>query len=224
MNEIWKDVKGYHGLYQVSDKGRVWSVERIFYGGGGAVCKTGGKLLKPHFNQYRSNRVSVILCKDGKTKSHYVARLVADAFVDNPENYPEVDHIDTDVTNNNASNLRWVDRKLNMNNPLTKKLLSERVTLEERERRRKRMTGDNNPAKHYTDEWRTKISEVRKGKPNTYCRKAVNQYDLNGNLIASYPSVTEAAKAIGKRPSDISAGLTGRQRTAGGYIWEYAQN
>lgn len=156
--EIFRSINNYEGLYEVSNLGNVKSIERTYIGGYGAVCYTGGKLLKPHYNQYRQNRATVVLCKDGKTKSHFISILVARAFPEICGEWfegCEVDHIDCDPTNNKAENLRCVTKKENMNNPLTRKHISEGA---DREARSERMKGDRNPAKHYTDEWRKNIS------------------------------------------------------------------
>lgn len=92
-DEEWRWIHGYEGIYQVSNKGRVKSFQhgRVF-------------ILKQNFmNGY----FHVMLYKNGIPKSVSVHRLVAQAFIPNPENKPQVDHIDTDKTNNCVENLRW---------------------------------------------------------------------------------------------------------------------
>ena len=103
--EQWKDIEGYEGLYQVSDMGNVKSL-------------VSNKNLKPYTTSF--GYLQVNLSKDGKKKTFKVHRLVARAFIENPENKEEVDQIDTNRTNNRVTNLRWVTRKENQNNPLTK--------------------------------------------------------------------------------------------------------
>ena len=100
---IWKDIEGYEGLYQVSDAGEVRSLDRITTGNRNR--KINGKVLaklKTGTGYYR-----VDLCKNGKTKRHKVHRLVAKAFIENPNNKPFVNHIDNNPLNNNVSNLEW---------------------------------------------------------------------------------------------------------------------
>ena len=108
-NEVWKDVVGYEGLYKVSDKGNVYSVERLNSRG----RKIGGRIMKPTPNTNGYLRVN--LCKDGKTKSKLVHRLVLEAFVGNPNNLPQVNHIDENKTNNELSNLEWCTGEQNIN-------------------------------------------------------------------------------------------------------------
>ena len=96
MEEIWKDIKGYEGLYQVSNLGRVKSKRTI---------------LKPAKCEY----LKVSLCKKGSQNTYYVHRLVATAFLSNENNYTHVNHKDENKYNNNVDNLEWCDSKYNIN-------------------------------------------------------------------------------------------------------------
>ena len=107
-NEIWKDVVGYEGYYQVSNKGSVRSLERIDNIG----RKHRGRTLRLlNHNGYRYIRLS----KNGVTKTYIVHRLVAEAFIPNPKGLLEINHIDEDKINNNIENLEWCTRKHNVN-------------------------------------------------------------------------------------------------------------
>lgn len=99
LREIWRDIKGYGGLYQVSNFGKIYS-------------NNTHSLAKP----YRNNKgyLKIDLCKDGKRKKFFVHRIVAETFIANPNNYPQVNHKDEDKTNNNVSNLEFCDCKYNI--------------------------------------------------------------------------------------------------------------
>ena len=104
MMEIWKDIKDYEGLYQVSNLGRVKSLN---------YNKTGREqVLKPTMDV--DGYLRLTLYKDGKQKFG-VHRLVAEAFIPNPENLPQINHKDEDKTNNCIWNLEWCDSKYNNN-------------------------------------------------------------------------------------------------------------
>lgn len=112
MKEIWVDVKDYVGLYQVSNLGRVKSLDRYVNGNGMMQLKK-GKLLKLQVS--KSGYLYVCLCNNGKEKLCRVNRLVAEAFLPNPDNLPQVNHKDEDKTNNSVDNLEWCDNKYNIN-------------------------------------------------------------------------------------------------------------
>lgn len=102
MIEIWKDVKGYEGLYKVSNKGNIKS----FY-------KSKTRILKP--SKDKDGYLRIDLYKDGKSKTFQLHRLIAIEFIPNPENKPEVNHINEDKTKNNIENLEWATHRENIN-------------------------------------------------------------------------------------------------------------
>ena len=104
-NEIWKDVKGYEGYYQVSNMGRVKSMRVLKTPKNGVKCRKNAFLSTKtsHDKQY----VTVALCRDGEKKQTQVHRLVAEAFIPNPNNLPFVNHKDENPSNNRADNLEW---------------------------------------------------------------------------------------------------------------------
>ena len=194
QGEIWKDIEGYEG-YQVSNKGRVKST----------IARKEGKLLKPSAN--KSGYFIVVLRVNGKPKTHYVHRLVAEAFIPNPDNKSEIDHINTDRTDNTVclnedgsvnydkTNLRWVTRKGNMNNPLTKEKCGKIHKGRE-------------------------LLSIRGGKH--YKAKKVQQFTKDGLFIKEWSTPIEAARELGYESSvTIRDCCRGRSKTAYGFIWKY---
>lgn len=115
--EIWKDIVGYEGLYQVSNLGRIKGLKRIFFCGWGYKTKIEKDevILKQSLNRGRKNYFSIGLIKDKKRKLFFVHRLVANAFIKNPLKKKEVNHLNEITTDNRAINLEWCDRKENVN-------------------------------------------------------------------------------------------------------------
>ena len=111
--EVWRDVKGYEGLYQVSSDGRVKSLERKFIDKIGRERYVKECILKPAIDRYGYLLVS--LYAGGKQKMHTVHRLVCEAFHENPDNKPQVNHINEIKTDNRASNLEWATARENSN-------------------------------------------------------------------------------------------------------------
>lgn len=110
MKEIWKDIKGFEGLYQVSDHGRVRSMDRFIEYSNGIIAKHKGKLLK--FDKSKENKrgqfyLRVTLSKEDKQKRLQVHRLVAKHFIDKVKGKNIINHIDGNPENNHFSNLEW---------------------------------------------------------------------------------------------------------------------
>lgn len=110
LEEEWRDIEGYEGLYQVSNLGRVKSLN---------YHNTGKEQLLKHRNNDKYGHQRVCLCKCGIKTYKQIHRLVAEAFIPNPEKKSCVDHIDTNTSNNCVENLRWVTHHENSQNPLS---------------------------------------------------------------------------------------------------------
>ena len=109
MKEIWKDIIGYEGLYQVSNFGEV----RRLHSGRRKLPPTKLKPRRINGQHGKTNYLSVNLCKSARAHNYQVHRLVAEAFIPNPDNKPQVNHIDGDPSNNSSDNLEWVTRSEN---------------------------------------------------------------------------------------------------------------
>ncbi|MEC1155035.1 NUMOD4 domain-containing protein [Cytobacillus horneckiae] len=140
--EIWQDIAGYEGLYQVSNKGRVKSLLRKNIGSDGRNRTFKEKILKPISD--RKGYFQVGLCKNGKAKMFLIHRLVSVAFIPNPNNKPEVNHKDGDKINNYASNLEWNTSRENIKHAFDTGLMKATVFI-----------GEENPSS------KLKVKEVR---------------------------------------------------------------
>ena len=114
MTEEWRPVVGYEGLYEVSDEGRVRSVDRVVPHAYSGTLTIRGRIMgtgKPHPERLHLN---VCLCREGVAKKFLVHRLVAEAFIPNPDDLPMVLHWDDKASNNHVANLRWGTQTENM--------------------------------------------------------------------------------------------------------------
>lgn len=200
-NEIWKDIIGYEGLYQVSDMGRVRSSK-------GLIKK---QRLTP--NGYMITDLS----KCGKSKTHYIHRLVALTFIDGYFEGAEVDHVDANRVNNRVDNLRWVNHSDNLLNPITRKRNS-----------------DTRKGKKLSEETKQKLSDAHKGDKHWNYGNKWDEETINQNRLSQpnrkrvrcietdiiYDSINQASKSTGINYTSLKDCVSGKQKTAGGYHWE----
>ena len=189
MEEIWRDVKEYEGKYQVSNTGNVKSLNYNNTGKEG--------IMKPQDNG--DGYLFVQLCKEGKVKNCRINRLVAQAFLDNPEGYTDVNHKDEDKTNNCVENLEWCDRSYNINYGTRNKKAGKRIS--------EKLKG-------------RKLAEEHKKKLS----KPVFSVNKESGLIMWWQSIREAEKCTGINNSNIIACCKGKLKSAGGHIGFYADD
>ncbi len=189
IKEEWKDIEGYEGLYQISNYGRVKSLN---------YKRTGKeRILKP--TKDSNGYFTVNLRINGTTKSFKTHRLVAKAFIPNPENKSEVDHINTIRDDNRVENLRWVTREENCNNEITRK--------------------------HNSDSKKIKNNGVpgRKGKDNPYS-KSIVQLTLEYEFVKIWESTREAEREGDFDHSHIMKCCKGKQKFHKGFKWMYYED
>lgn len=199
MEEIWKDIDGFEGLYQVSNFGNVMSLN---YGNRGYAKK-----LTPKCNN--SGRLWVELLKGGKRKCMLVHRLVALAFIPNPNNFPQINHKDENPKNNFAFNLEWCTQSYN-NHYSIERHPEYSIYL----RRKKRApTGA---------EWhRIHDGENRNNRKPSKLSFPVLQYDKAGKLLKKWETLYSAYKENNWNASSIKECCEMKRKTAYGFIWRY---
>lgn len=109
--EEWKNIKGFEGVYQVSNLGRVKSLPRHVKRENDKGYFLKEKILKQNF--HTGGYLKVTFSKNGKITNKFVHRLVGEAFIPNPNNLPQINHKDEDKSNNGISNLEWCDNQYN---------------------------------------------------------------------------------------------------------------
>lgn len=111
--KLWKSVKGYEGLYLVSNEGDVKSLPRVVFNGRGNYERK-ERILKPGVRGRKGMKYAFVILSDGKKTEHKsVHRLVAEAFINNPNNFAHVNHLDHNTLNNRADNLEWCTQQYN---------------------------------------------------------------------------------------------------------------
>ena len=203
--EIWKDIEGYQGLYQVSNWGNVKSLDRYVRGNSNSKMFKKGTLLK--FSSDKDGYLTVGLHKDKKHKLMKIHRLVALVFIPNPENLPCINHKNEIKTDNRVENLEWCTYQYN-------------ATYNEIHiKRGKKLKG-----RKFSEEHKKNMSKAQKGKPNYKCRKPILQFTKDMVFIREFDSATTASKELNINRSDITACCKGKHKTCGGFIWKYKEN
>lgn len=191
--EVWKDIKEYEGLYQVSNFGNIRSLPR----------RGTSKNVHIMFQKYNKCGYKMVgLYKDGKVKNRTVHRIVAETFLDNPLNKEDVNHIDGNKENNNVSNLEWTTHKENMKHARKNNLI--RIT-------NKVIEQGKNVGQKYG-----KINGLKRA-------KRILQISYYNESIKEWDSITQASKCTGISLSGISKCCNKKKNMAGGYKWEFVK-
>jgi hypothetical protein len=174
----WKIIKDFED-YKVSNTGAVFSIKR-------------NKMLKPY---EKKNYLGVYLYQNNIRKFMTIHRLVALAFIDNPNNYPQINHKDENTKNNCVENLEWCSAKYNSNYGNHRKNLS--IAL----------SGENNGfyGKRHTQQTKELLSKLKKGKKSNNTKKII----VNGEC---YNSMTECAKKIGISLTHLHNIINGKRK------------
>lgn len=240
--EIWKDIKGYEGLYQVSNLGRVRSLDRYVNAMYGKRFVK-GFIRKSHINIGLGYK-TLVLSKNGINTEVYIHRLVAEAFVPNPNKYNIVNHRDEDKTNNRYDNLEWCTALYNMTYSKVQEKQRKKVSIPV-----KQYDLEGNFIKEYVSSKEAgdamnvmpycisyccmgKIGSVKgflwayadgrpKLKHTRVLKRKVVQKDLNGNILNVFDSIRDAGNKTNSNISLIGRCCKGHRRHTNGYVWEY---
>ena len=201
--EIWKPIKDYEGLYEVSNMGRVRSLDKLDTLG----KKIKGKMLKLC---NKDGYLVVNLTKDGKSRLIKVHRLVGFAFVEGWFEGAFIDHIDGNRANNVWTNLHWVTQKENMNNPIAKERIRKAHKGRKLSYEHRQNISKSNKGHSHTEETKKKMSENTK-KKKVYC------IELN----KVFESISEASRELNLSPGHISEVCNGKRKHEKGYHFIY---
>ena len=186
LNEEWKPIKGYENLYEISNYGRVRSLDKYVKSKNGSMQFRKGKLIIPHIPNKKAPYYQIQLWKNGAYKYFYIHQLVYIAFVGQIPEGMQVNHLNENGLDNRLENLNLMTPKENSN-------------------------------------WGTRNERrANKQKNRKDLSRPVLQLTLDSNLVKEYPSIMQAYRETGLNNSSICKCCNGKQKTAGGYIWKYA--
>lgn len=180
-----KEIKGFEGLYTIDESGNVFSIRKKKY-------------ISPFYN--KNGYMMISLVKDKKKSNMTIHRLLAEAFIDNKEKFPCINHIDGNKLNNNLSNLEWCTQSHNMKEAYKLGLLNTWCG---------KKFGKDHPNYKFRGKWKT--------------QKEIVQLDKKGDLIKKFNSATEVERNLGYSCAHISECCRGLRKSAYGYIWKYVE-
>lgn len=238
MNEIWKDINNYEGIYQISNLGNVRSLDREQIDINGVKRVFKGQMLTKSLGNWGYYTVS--LKKNSQSKKFFVHRLVAQEFIPNPNNLEVVNHKDGNKLNNISDNLEWIslrDNTLYSQHSNKKKILQYsksgefikiwdsiteaakyfqvNVSLISQCLSNKISSAANYVWRYYYENFPEKIDTNGLNFSKKYCY----QYDLEGNFIKEWKTRSQAEKELNIASGNISQACIGTLSSAGGYQW-----
>lgn len=193
MKEEWKDIKGYEKLYQVSSLGRVKSLERI--------RKQKGKNNSVIYHKYKEHIMNGYIENTGYlsvsliNKKHNIHRLVAEAFIPNSENKPQVNHIDGNKLNNCVNNLEWCTQRENIKHAWKIGLMQGALI----------NTIENKIRAKYVEQYDLDGNHIKTFIGAKEAEKELKRDNINVSA------------------NNIRSVCVGKRKTAGGYVWKYAK-
>lgn len=199
VNEQWKSISGYEGFYEVSDVGRVKSLKRLDRMG----KPWDERILTTYIDKYGYECVK--LHKNNKLKHWCVHRLVAEAFISNPNNKPQINHIDGNKQNNHVNNLEWCSAKENSQHAW------------------------NIGLSKISDYTRERASLANKGTGNPAWRGGVSAFTKDGEFIMTFDTLKDAANWVMRKRekayiAQICECCNGKYKTTYGYKWRYTKD
>ena len=250
MKEIWRDIKGFEGIFRVSNYGRIMGYPRR---------SKDGRILRARLLtgcKYSNGYLVVNLKYESLIKRVPIHRLVAETFIPNPYNLPMVNHKDENKTNNRVDNLEWCDAKYNttygtardrMRNSLVRnkskrirqyslagEFIQEFPSIADASnatgakrseicsccKQKESSVSSKGFLWRYADECADNIIPPYSKKPSSLMR-SVSQYTTNGDFIKTYRCIDDAMRETGTRHSGIYNCCVGRYKSSNGYIWRY---
>ena len=224
--EVFVEVEGFGNRYEISNRGRLWSNVSNQYIG--------------HKDKNTGYIHAILYNEEGEKISTTIHRLVGEAFIpnDDPENKTQINHKNYKRTDNRVENLEWVSPQENMEYSHDNILEAAKKRWGDPEYYTKVVEGTK---KKWKDpEFREKMKDIssnlmkeRRKDPEFQKRrqeavkearsKPVEQYNIDGELVGTYPSITAAQEATGIFSQNICQVLKGKHKTAGGYLWKYKE-
>ena len=204
MQELFVDIEGYEGLYQISNLGNVKSFKSV----------SKNKILKP---VYRKGYATVTLRKNRMSKLQSIHRLMATAFIPNPDNLSDVNHKDGNKLNNSLDNLEWCTHLENMKHAFKTGLVNRKPLNNEQKLKVSKGTRE----AMCRPEVKEKMQQLAKEK--TGVKSARHKEVINLDTGEVFISVREASKFYKIHESNLASCCRGKQKLAGGYHWKYVK-